>query len=31
MFVHFMHVDDPQAAIRDIKAGFERRILEATR
>ncbi|MEM8757679.1 MAG: Na+/H+ antiporter subunit E [Planctomycetota bacterium] len=29
--VHFMHVEDPQAAIEDIKDGFERRVREATR
>lgn len=31
MFVHFMHVDDPKQAVHEIKTGFERRILEATR
>ncbi|MEO0630635.1 MAG: Na+/H+ antiporter subunit E [Planctomycetota bacterium] len=31
MLVHFMHVDDRAAAIREIKQGFERRILEVTR
>jgi multicomponent Na+:H+ antiporter subunit E len=31
MFVHFMHVDDPKEAVLEIKSGFERRILEATR
>lgn len=31
MIVHFMHVDDRDAAIREIKDGFERRILEMTR
>lgn len=31
MFVHFMHVDDPREAVQEIKSGFERRILEATR
>ena len=31
MFVHFMHVDDPAEAVQEIKSGFERRILEATR
>ncbi len=31
LFVHFMHVDDPEAAIRDVKQGFERRILQVTR
>jgi len=31
MFVHFMHVDDPREAVQEIKTGFERRILEATR
>lgn len=31
MFVHFMHVDDPSEAVQEIKSGFERRIMEATR
>ncbi len=31
MLVHFMHVDDRDAAIQDIKKGFERLILEVTR
>lgn len=31
MLVHFMHVDDPAEAVREIKHGFERRILEVTR
>lgn len=31
LFVHFMHVEDAEAAIHGIKHGFERRILEATR
>lgn len=31
MFVHFMHVDDAEQAIRAITEGFERRILEVTR
>jgi multicomponent Na+:H+ antiporter subunit E len=31
MIVHFMHVDDREAAVREIKEGFERRILEVTR
>lgn len=31
MLVHFMHVDDPAEAIREIKEGFERMILEVTR
>lgn len=31
MYVHFMHVDDPDKAIDDIKNGFERRIMEAMR
>lgn len=31
MLVHFMHVDDPAEAVREIKQGFERRILEVTR
>ena len=28
LYVHFMHVDDADAAIRSITQGFERRILE---
>ena len=28
LYVHFMHVDDPEAAVRSIVDGFERRILE---
>jgi multicomponent Na+:H+ antiporter subunit E len=31
MFIHFMHVENPEAAIAEIKSGFERRVLEATR
>lgn len=31
LFVHFMHVDDPEQAVRTITEGFERRILELTR
>lgn len=31
MLIHFMHVDDAEAAAREIKDGFERRILEVTR
>lgn len=31
LYVHFMHVDDTDAAIDAIKRGFERRILEVTR
>jgi multicomponent Na+:H+ antiporter subunit E len=31
IFVHFIHVDEPQRAIAAVKTGFERRILEATR
>ncbi|MEN0021450.1 MAG: Na+/H+ antiporter subunit E [Planctomycetota bacterium] len=31
MLIHFMHVEDPEAAKLDIKEGFERRILEVTR
>lgn len=31
MFVHFMHIDDEEAAIDSVKSGFERRILEVTR
>ncbi|MFW5653626.1 MAG: Na+/H+ antiporter subunit E [Planctomycetota bacterium] len=30
LYVHFMHVDDPDEEIAAIKAGFERRILEVT-
>jgi multicomponent Na+:H+ antiporter subunit E len=28
LFVHFMHVDDPEEMRREIKDGFEKRILE---
>lgn len=31
MLIHFMHVDDPEKSIREVKDGFERRILEVTR
>ena len=31
LFVHFMHVEDPERAVASIKDGFERRILETTR
>lgn len=31
IFVHFVHVDDPEAEIESIRTGFERRILEVTR
>jgi len=31
IFVHFMHVDDADEAIRSLKSGFERRILEVMR
>lgn len=31
LFVHFMHVEDADAAIREIQEGFERRLLEVTR
>lgn len=31
LFVHFMHVEDPDEMRRDIKQGFERRLLEVTR
>ena len=31
LFVHFMHVEDPQRQIEEITDGFERRLLEATR
>lgn len=31
LFVHFMHTDDAEASVNDIKNGFERLILEATR
>jgi len=31
LYVHFMFLDDPAAARRDIKEGLERRVLEALR
>ena len=31
LYVHFMHVDDPEKLKREITEGFERRILEVTR
>jgi multicomponent Na+:H+ antiporter subunit E len=31
MYIHFMHVDDADEAIAEIKSGFERRVLEVTR
>ncbi|MEL6330890.1 MAG: Na+/H+ antiporter subunit E [Planctomycetota bacterium] len=31
LFVHFMHIEDKDAAIRDVKDGFERRLLAVTR
>jgi multicomponent Na+:H+ antiporter subunit E len=31
LYVHFMFLDDPEAARRDIKDGLERRVLEALR
>ncbi|MFI4881714.1 MAG: Na+/H+ antiporter subunit E [Phycisphaerales bacterium JB064] len=31
LFIHFMHVEDPEASRREIKDGFERRLLEVTR
>ncbi|MEM1330600.1 MAG: Na+/H+ antiporter subunit E [Planctomycetota bacterium] len=31
IFVHFMHVEDPEEAIADIKGAFERRIAELSR
>ena len=31
LFVHFMHVESPEAAIREVKDGFERRLLRMTR
>lgn len=31
LFVHGMYVDDPEEAAREIKEGFERRILEVSR
>ena len=31
MLIHFMHVEDPEESIKEIKEGFERRILEVTR
>lgn len=30
-FVHFMHVEDPEEAVRQVKDGFERRLLQITR
>lgn len=31
LFIHFMHVSDPDEMRREIKEGFERRLLEVTR
>lgn len=31
LFIHFMHVTDPDEMRREIKDGFERRLLEVTR
>ncbi len=31
LFIHFMHVTDPDAMRREIKDGFEKRLLEVTR
>ena len=31
LFIHFMHVSDPEEMRREIKEGFERRLLEVTR
>lgn len=31
LFVHFMHVENPKAAVAQIREGFERRVLEVTR
>ncbi|MEL7472922.1 MAG: Na+/H+ antiporter subunit E [Planctomycetota bacterium] len=31
LFVHYMHIEDPEAERRDITEGFERRLLELTR
>jgi len=31
LFIHFMHVDDPEEAKRDVAEGFQRRLLEVTR
>jgi len=31
MYIHYMHVEDAEAAIEEIKSGFERRVLEVTR
>ncbi len=31
LFVHFMDVDDPEEAVREVKEGFERRLLQVTR
>lgn len=31
LYVHFMHVDDPERSKRELKEGFERRLLEVMR
>lgn len=31
LFVHFMHVESPEDAVREVKDGFERRLLQVTR
>lgn len=31
LYVHVMHMDDPETSRRDIKTGFERRVLELLR
>ncbi|MBX3372833.1 MAG: Na+/H+ antiporter subunit E [Phycisphaeraceae bacterium] len=31
LFIHFMHIDDEAASIRDVKNGFERRVMELLR
>jgi multicomponent Na+:H+ antiporter subunit E len=31
LFVHFMHVEDPDEQVREVKEGFERRLLQVTR
>lgn len=31
LYVHKMFVDDPETAVRDLKSGFERRVLELLR
>ena len=31
LFVHFMHVESPEEAVREVKDGFEKRLLKVTR